>query len=318
MLIDGAELDVRRDASGRIFVAGFDSSGPEQDSAAADWFFKQREVVIRGGSLRWTDEQRQAAPLALVNVQLVFRNGLRNHEMRLDATPPADWGDRFIAIARFTQPLLARGSDWRRWSGEAYASLPRADVHALRQHLNLPFELSEGIGALRGWFAVKDGQPNGATVDIALRDVSLRLARNVEALRVDELEGRLLAQRNADGVTLAVQRFTFLTGDAIRWPQGDMKLSWRQRDGEPPAGGEFSAQRLDVGQMAQVAAHVPFGDALQRLLAELNPKGVISDLDARWDGPLDAPLHYRARGNMSGLSLASHAAADAKGVGRPG
>ncbi|MBC7730522.1 MAG: TIGR02099 family protein [Bacteriovorax sp.] len=318
LLIDGAELDVRRDASGRIFVAGFDSSGPEQDSAAADWFFKQREVVIRGGSLRWTDEQRQAAPLALADVQLVFRNGLRNHEMRLDATPPADWGDRFIAIARFTQPLLARGSDWRRWSGEAYASLPRADVHALRQHLNLPFELSEGIGALRGWFAVKDGQPNGATVDIALRDVSLRLARNVEALRVDELEGRLLAQRNADGVTLAVQRFTFLTGDAIRWPQGDMKLSWRQRDGEPPAGGEFSAQRLDVGQMAQVAAHVPFGDALQRLLAELNPKGVISDLDARWDGPLDAPLHYRARGNMSGLSLASHAAADAKGVGRPG
>ena len=318
LLIDGAELEVRRDASGRIFVAGFDSSGPEQDSAAADWFFKQREVVVRGGSLRWTDEQRQAAPLALADVQLVFRNGLLNHEMRLDATPPAEWGDRFSAIARFTQPLLARRGDWRHWSGEAYASLPRADVHALRQHMNLPFELSEGIGALRGWIAVKDGQPTAATVDIALRDVSLRLASNVEGLRVVELEGRLLAQRNADGVALAVQRFTFLTGDNIRWPQGDMKLSWRQRDGQPPAGGEFSAQRLDVGLMAQVAAHVPFGDALRRLLAELNPKGVVSDLDARWDGPLDAPVHYRARGNLTGLSLASHAAADPKGVGRPG
>ena len=318
LLIDGAELDVRRDAGGRIFVAGFDSSGPEQDSAAADWFFKQREVVVRGGSLRWTDEQREAPPLALVDVQLVFRNGLLNHEMRLDATPPPEWGDRFSAVARFTQPLLARRGDWHRWSGEAYTSLPRADVHALRQHVNLPFELSEGIGALRGWFAVKDGQPTGATVDIALRDVSLRLASNVEALRVEELEGRLLAQRHADGVTLAVQRFTFLTGDNIRWPQGDMKLSWRQRDGQPPAGGEFSAQRLDVGLMAQVAAHVPFGDAMQRLLAELNPKGVVSDLDARWDGPLDAPSHYRARGNLTGLSLASHASVGPKGVGRPG
>ena len=318
LLIDGAELDVRRDASGRIFVAGFDSSGPDQNSAAADWFFKQREVVIRGGSLRWTDEQRSAAPLALADVQLVFRNGLRDHDMRLDATPPVEWGDRFSVIARFTQPLLARRGDWRRWSGEAYASLPRADVHALRRHVNLPFELSEGIGALRGWFGVKDGQPNGATVDVALREVSLRLARNVEALRVEELEGRLLAQRNADGVTLAVQRFTFLTGAAIRWPQGDMKLSWRQRDGQPPVGGEFSAQRLDVGLMAQVAAHVPFGHALQRLLAELSPKGVISDLDARWDGPLDAPLHYRARANLTGLSLASHASADPKGLGRPG
>ena len=318
LLIDGAELDVRRDAGGRIFVAGFDSSGPDGGSDAADWFFKQREVVIRSGSLRWTDEQRQAAPLALADVQLVFRNGLRNHEMRFDATPPTEWGNRFSAIARFTQPLLARRGDWRHWSGEAYASLPRADVHALREHVNLPFDLSEGVGALRGWFAVKDGQPTGATIDIALRDVSLRLARNVEALRVEELEGRLLAQRNADGVTLAVQRFTFLAGNDIRWPQGDMKLSWRQRDGQPPAGGEFSAQRLDVGLMAQVAAHVPFGDALQRLLAELNPKGMISELDARWDGPLDAPLHYRARGNLSGLSLASHASADPKGVGRPG
>ena len=318
LLIDGAELDVRRDASGRIFVAGLDFSGADGDSAAADWFFKQHEFVIRGGALRWTDEQRNAAPLALGELQLVFRNGLRQHDMRLDATPPAEWGDRFSAAGRFTQPLLARSGDWRRWSGAAYASLPRADVRELRQHVALPFELSEGVGALRGWFDVKDGQPNTATVDLALRAVSLRLGASVEALRVEELEGRLLAQRSPDGVTLAVQRFTFLTGDGIRWPQGDMKLAWRQREGQPPAGGEFSAQRLDVGQMAQVASRVPLGDALQRLLVELNPKGVISDIDARWDGPLDAPLHYRAKGLLSGLSLASHASDDPKGLGRPG
>ena len=320
LLVDGAELEVRRDAGGRIFVAGLDFSGavPGHGSAAADWFFKQREVVVRGGSLRWLDEQRDAAPLALGDVQLVFRNSLRRHEMRLDATPPADWGDRFSLVSRLTQPLLARSGDWRRWSGAVYASLPRADVHALRRHVTLPFELSEGVGALRGWVDVKDGEPVAANVDIALRGVSLRLASSVETLRVGELEGRLQAQRNADGVTLAVERFTFLTGDGIRWPQGDMKLAWRQREGQPPAGGEFSAQRLDVGLMAQVASRVPLGAALQRLLAELNPRGVINDLDAHWDGPLDAPLRYRAKGRLTGLSLASHASADPNGVGRPG
>ncbi|MES2098649.1 MAG: AsmA family protein, partial [Pseudomonadota bacterium] len=67
LLIDGAQLEVRRDASGRIFVAGLDFSGAEvgNGSDASDWFFAQREFVIRGGALRWTDEQRQAAPLAL-------------------------------------------------------------------------------------------------------------------------------------------------------------------------------------------------------------------------------------------------------------
>jgi len=320
LLVDGAQLELRRDPQGNIFVAGLQvgSASAEDGNAIADWFFKQHEFVIRGGSLRWTDEQRQAAPLVLGDVQLVIRNGLLQHNIHLEATPPPEWGDRFTVNARFTQPLLARRGDWRRWSGSAYASLPRADVHELRQHVALPFELSEGVGALRGWFEMKDGRPNAATVDLALRSVSLRLAQNIEALAFEQVEGRLVAQRNADGMELNVQRFSFLTGDGVRWPQGDMKLRWRQREGEAATGGEFSAQRLDVGQMAQVASRIPLGDALRRLLAELKPEGVITDLSAKWEGPLDAPDHYRAKGLLSGLSLASKPSTDAKGVGRPG
>ena len=320
LLIDGPQLEVRRDASGRIFVAGLEVGGGEvgSGSAAADWFFAQHEFVIRGGSLRWTDEQRHAAPLALTDVQLVVRNGLRRHDLRLDATPPAGWGERFSVIGRFTQPLLARHGDWRRWSGTAYASLPRADVHALRQQVALPFELSEGLGALRGWFDIKDGQPVAATVDVALRTVMLRLATNVEPLVVDELEGRLIGQRTADGVSLAVQHFSFLAGDGVRWPQGDMQLAWRQRAGQPASGGTFSAQRLDLATMAQVAARVPLGDALRKLLAQADPKGLVSDLAASWDGPLDAPVHYRVKGLLSGLALAAHASDQPGGIGRPG
>ena len=320
LLIDGAALDVRRDAAGRIFVAGIDfgAAGGASNGSAADWFFKQREVVIRGAALRWSDAHHAGAALQLDAVQLVFRNSLRHHDMRLDATPPPEWGDRFTAVARFTQPLLAQRGDWRHWSGRAHLSLPRVDLHALRQHATLPFDLSEGVGGLRGWFEIANGAPTAATVDLALRAVTLRLARHVEPLRVEELEGRLTAQRNADGVTLAVQRFTFLTGDDIRWPQGDMTLRWRQRDGQPATGAEFSAERLDLAQMAQVAARVPLGDALQRLLAELKPRGVVSDLSARWDGPLDAPLHYRASARIDALSFAARPSADPRGVGRPG
>ncbi|MDP3823926.1 MAG: YhdP family protein [Burkholderiales bacterium] len=320
LLIDGAQLELRRDPQGRFFVAGLDVSGDYSGdgNAIADWFFKQHEFVIRGGSLRWTDEQREAPPLVLSDVQLVIRNGLLQHNIHLDATPPPEWGDRFTVSARFTQPLLARRGDWRRWSGSAYASLPRADLHALRQHVALPFELSEGVGALRGWFELKDGQPQAATVDLALRSVELRLAQTVDALAFEQVEGRLVAQRNAEGGVLDVQRLSFLTGDGVRWPQGDMKLAWRQREGEAATGGEFSAQRLDVGQMAQVASRIPLGDALRRLLDELQPQGVITELAAKWDGPLDAPEHYRVKGVLSGLALASKPSAEPKGVGRPG
>ena len=320
LLIDGAQLDVRRDASGRFFVAGLDFSGAEVggSSAASDWFFGQGEFVIRGGALRWTDEQRKAPPLALTDVQLVVRNGLRQHAFRLDATPPAEWGERFTATGRFTQPLLARRGDWRRWSGTAYANLPRADVRELRRHVALPFEISEGVGALRGWFELQRGEPVAATIDMALRAVSLRLAANVDPLVVEEVEGRLSVQRSAEGVTVALQRFSFETGDNIRWPQGDMKLAWRQREGEAPSGGEFSAQRLDMALMAQVASRVPLGDAMRKLLVDVKPKGVIADLSTSWTGALDAPTRYRAKGSLSGLSLAAGPSSEAHGVGRPG
>lgn len=322
LLIDGAELDIRRDEKGRISVAGLEFSGANDGgdgSAIADWFFNQGEFVIRGGALRWTDEQRHAAPLALRDLQLVVRNGLRTHSFRLDATPPPEWGERFSASGRFSQPLLAHSGDWRRWSGQAHLSLPRADVRELRQHVALPFELSEGDGALRGWFELKDGQPHAATVDVALRAVSMRLATNVQPLKVEEVEGRLVALRTKDGFSVEAQHFSFLTGDNIRWPRGDMRLALRQREGDDVvSGGSFSAERLDVGQMAQIAARIPLGDAVRNLLGEVNPQGAVSNLETQWDGPLDAPTHYVAKAQLSGVTLASRASDQPGGVGRPG
>jgi uncharacterized protein (TIGR02099 family) len=319
LLIDGAQLEMRRDREGRLFVAGLDVSAPGRggDNATANWFFRQPEFVIRGGSLRWTDEQRGAPPLSLADVQLVVRNGLRRHEMRLDATPPAEWGERFSLRARFTQPLLTDSGDFSRWSGIVFAQLPRADVHQLRRHVSLPFELSQGDGALRAWIDVKDGQPRGVTADLALREVTMQLSPEVQPLSLAQIEGRLAGTHGDDGWTLAAQQFGFVTGDGIRWPRSDMALHWQQREGAA-AGGAFSAQRLDLALVAQVASRVPLGDSLRRLLAEINPQGVASDLALRWTGPVDAPTTYQVKGLLSGLSLASKPASAPDAVGRPG
>ncbi|MEP7303107.1 MAG: YhdP family protein, partial [Caldimonas sp.] len=274
--------------------------------------------VIRGGTVRWIDEQRQAPPLVLASVDVVVRNGLREHDVRIDATPPAVWGERFSVRGRFAQPLFARAGDWRRWSGEMFAELPRADVRELRRYLTLPFELSEGDGALRGWFEVRDGQPEGATVDVSLRSVRLRLDKSVEPLEFEQVEGRFAAQKNGERVAVDVRGFGFVTGDGIRWPKGNLSVAWRQPAGQDVVSGEFAAERLDIGVMAGIAGRVPLGAALRELLADVHPQGVITGLAARWDGPLDAPVHYRVKGLLAGLSLAPHAAARADAIGRPG
>ena len=321
LLVDGASLDVRRDKSGRIRVGGLDfvhSTSAGDDDMAADWFFKQHEFVIRAGTLRWIDEARDAPPLALADVELVVRNGLREHNVRIDATPPPGWGDRFSLRGRFTQPLFARASEWRQWSGRAYVELPRADLSELRRRVALPFELSEGDGALRGWFDLKDGQAIAASLDVALRAVALRLDKNVEPLEFEQVDGTIDAEKRDDTTTIAVRQFGFRTGDGLSWPKGDLRAAWRQDESGAINGGEFDAERLDVGVIAAIASRLPIGTAVRDLLADVRPRGVISDLKTRWDGPLDAPERYRVKGRLSELSLAAKPSPEPEGLGRPG
>jgi uncharacterized protein YhdP len=154
LLIEAPELVIRRDAQGKVFIAGLsmDKANETEASGAADawidWLFAQNEFAITQGRVRWIDELRAAPPLELSAVNLVLRNGLRSHELRLDATPPPAWGEPFTLRGRFKQSLLKRASELRYWSGQLYADLPRTDVRELRRHIDLPFELSEGDGAL--------------------------------------------------------------------------------------------------------------------------------------------------------------------------
>jgi uncharacterized protein (TIGR02099 family) len=321
LLIDGPSLDVRRDKSGRIRIAGLDfagAAGSQDDGRVAEWFFKQHEFVIRAGAVRWLDDAREAPPLVLSDVELVVRNGLREHDLRVDATPPAGWGERFSLRGRFTQPLFAQSGDWRLWSGNAYAELPRADLSELRKRVSLPFELSEGDGALRAWFEVRGGQPTSVSLDVALRAVALRLDPSVEPLAFEQIAGRIDAERLGDRITIAVRRFGFRTGDGLTWPQGDLRVAWREGESGAVTGGEFEAERLDVGVMAEIATRVPIGAALRELLADLRPRGTISELRTRWDGPLDAPARYRVKGRLSGFSLSARPAPEADAIGRPG
>jgi len=321
LLIDGPSLDVRRDKSGRIRVAGLDfagGSGSEDDDLVADWFFRQHEFVIRAGALRWIDDARDAPPLVLGDVELVVRNGLREHDVRLDATPPAGWGERFSLRGRFTQPLFSKSGHWRLWSGTAYAELPRADLSELRRRVTLPFELSEGDGALRAWFEVRVGQPISVSADVALRAVALRLDKSVEPLEFEQIEGRIDAERIGDRTSVAVRRFGFRTGDGLTWPKGDLRVAWRESENGAVSGGEFDAERLDIGVIAEIGTRVPIGAALRGLLADVHPRGTISELRTRWDGPLDAPAHYRVKGLLSGLSLSARPSPEADAIGRPG
>jgi uncharacterized protein (TIGR02099 family) len=274
LYIEDARLLVRRDADGRLHVGGLDleargaDAASSDDGAALDWFFSQEELVLRRGTLRWVDEQRRAPALELTGVDVVVRNGLRSHELRIDATPPADWGERASLRALCRQPLFARAGDWRRWSGTLYADLPRGDVSQLRHHVDLPFELDGGEGAVKLWLDFQNEHWRAATADLQLRDVGLRLASTVEPLAIARAGGRLSAQRTPAGVTLAAEHFGFETAAGVTWPAGDLRLAWREQQaslGSRPALPGRRAPRADAPAASAVAPSASDTTDAQRL-----------------------------------------------------
>jgi uncharacterized protein (TIGR02099 family) len=233
LYIEDARLLVRRDAAGHLHVGGLDLAAratvsSADEAATLDWFFSQEEIVLRRGAVRWIDEQRAAPALELTDVDIVLRNGLRSHDMRVDATPPAAWGDRFSLRARTRQPLFSYAGDWRRWTGTFYADLPRGDVAQLKRHVDLPFQLDGGQGSLRLWLDFQNNHWRSATADVQLNGVVVRLAPEVAPLAIARAGGRLSASRDPAGVVLSAERFGFETPEGVAWPAGDIRVSWQQ------------------------------------------------------------------------------------------
>ncbi len=322
--LQGLDVDVRRTVDGALWVAGFDMGRAGDGGGASDWLFSQPEMVVRGGRVRWTDELRGAPPLALEQVEITLRSGRWRHAVRLDATPPQGFGARFSLVARMREPVLDLGGNgWQRWSGQMYASFPQVDLSQLGRHVDLgQATLRQGSGALRAWVDVDRGTWAGGAADVALSQVDLRLKPELEPLRLRDVRGRLGGRRDAAGFRLFTQGLRFASEETgaqgtppieasnfAQWPGGNVRIDYQEAQKKTPARGQFDAYQLDLGALRRIAARLPFSNAVHAALGRYAPEGVVESISARWQGPLEAPIAYEAKGRVLQLAVAAGAAA---------
>ena len=311
LYVDQPELDIRRAADGRIFVAGLEMTQLQgRDPAAADWFFSQREFVIHQGRVRWTDEMRGAPALALSQVNLLVRNAGRRHDIRLDATPPPAWGERFSLQGRLQQPLLSmEHARWQQWSGQVYADFSRVDLSQLRRYADLGVDLVQGAGALRAWVDIDRARASAVTADLALAQVVVRLGAELQPLALSAVQGRLGARLLANGLDLSSRQLSFDTPEGLQWRSGELSLSYLGSEGAAPARGELKAQALDLATLTSLADRLPLSSEVRQSLQAYGPKGQVQQLLARWQGPLTELLTYELKGRITGLQWSARPAA---------
>ena len=315
LVLDRPELDVRHTADGQWRVAGLDLGAPGSGhSAAADWLFGQHEVVVRGGTLHWTSERahqssggqdpKDAPTLTLTDVDLVLRNPLHQHVLRLDATPPAEWGERFVLMGQFQRSLLStHPGHLQDWNGQAYAWFPQVDVSHLRQHVRLGADLQSGQGRLRLWTDIANGEWAGGTADMDLRDVRLRLSPDLEPLGFSQISGRVSGQQSATAWSLATKQVAFVSDQGLRWPGGNVSAQYRLARGGQPPKGEVQGDQLDLQALRDVALRLPLPQRWHEELTRSTVTGQVRKLQLQWEGSPEDPRQYQGQIAVDALHL---------------
>lgn len=304
--IDAPTLDLRRDAQGRLFVAGLEL--PQDDSTEGGfsaWLLAQSRVVVRNATITWHDEFRGAPPLAFSRLNFDLRNRGSHHRFGITAEPPRELAARLDIRADLqgnTPEALAS------WTGEAYAELDYADLAGWRAWVDYPVELPRGSGGLRVWLALAKREVTGITADLRVKDTEIRLGPDLPMLELARMEGRLKAQMASGAFLFQAKKLALDTADGIRIAPTDIDLRWQAATGSRPAHGEASADGLDLGALAAIAAHLPFDADVRRQIDAYGPAGVVRGLRFSWTGEADNPSAYGLKAGFEDLGLNAHGA----------
>jgi uncharacterized protein (TIGR02099 family) len=325
--ISRPDLDIERDADGRLFVGGI-YVDPEQpgDGKGLDWVLEQREIVIRDGRLSWNDRKRGAPPLTLDSITVLLRNDWHRHQVALTATPPASVAAPLDVRAAFAHPrFVHRMSDVSQWTGELYADLRDADLAIWNTYIDYPFAVSRGKGAVRAWLAFDRARIANFTADLQLANVSARLRQDLQPLNLSAVRGRVSMREEFDPMTvngdpafgrqghsIALTDFSFETDDGLLLPPTTIRETYRPARGGIPERTDVNVGSLDLHALANLIERLPLPPDQLRMLTDYAPRGRLQDFSASWQGSYPDIVSYDVKGRFSGLTLKAQAARPAR------
>ncbi len=292
------DLAIRRDAAGRLFIAGMEIKGDRSGPQTSLWLLSQREIVVRNASLSWDDEQRAAPRLELSGVSFTLRSRGDLHRFGLRAQAPAELASALDVRGELRGASVEQLQDW---TGRLFAELDYTDLAAWQRWIDYPLEIQSGKGGVRLWLGFSGRRLTEAVADVALAQVSMRLSRDLPLFALDYLQGRLGAKLSASSFEVFAKKLSLKSGGEVALAPADFDVRWEPGSAGRPQRGELQANALELQPLARLGEFLPFPRELRRRLAELAPRGSIFDLRLGWIGEPDRPERYSVRGRFADL-----------------
>src|SRR6267143_877391 len=202
---------------------------------------------------------------------------------RLEVRRDAD-GALYVAGMKLAADGERRFADWRAW-------------------IDYPLDVRAGQGALRVWATLETGRVKEGTADVALSNVTARLAHNLGPLELATVRGRLQGRTRPDGYAFSGRGVALSAENGLAIPATDFQLILKPGATGADTSGAAAANVLELEPLVQLAAALPLPADVRQLLADLAPRGRLLDAKLEWSGDLAAPKHIAARGRFADLGI---------------
>ena len=172
----GIELTVRRDRSGRLWIAGqtieagtLDAPHNDADQQALGWLATQPRIALRDAKLRWIDELRGAPPLVLSGVSVNIQNEGADHRFALLAQAPPALGDTLDIRGEFSRAadsVTGAAMPLQSGAGRVYAQVDNMRPTGWSAWADIPQDLESGEVSARAVIHLLDGKATRLTSDV--------------------------------------------------------------------------------------------------------------------------------------------------------
>lgn len=310
--IEGASLSIRR-----VLPSVFDFGGFTVDFAKAAngdgtsdtiaWLMSQERIDVIDSSINYID-LTQPEPQNITASQLhatLERNHLTEFHFGLQAVMQDETDQSIDLRAQFKPAVFHPSSDWKTWSGEAYADIRSFDLEHAVATSPLPNFLKSGRGNVRLWAKFGDGRMHSITADIAANDLKVQFA-GLPDFVLPRVSTRFSESYDGNKLLVALSNFRASEeneslGDSISL-QAEFVPNAERND---TASAQIAVSHLSLEPLANIATRLPIPPQVANLLSQRRPAGSMDNTVLTWTGSWQTPDSWKLTSDLSNVSLAS-------------
>jgi uncharacterized protein (TIGR02099 family) len=331
VVVERPDVLIAREDDGTLAVAGVPVPTAHTGNANfTTWLMRQQAIVLRGGTLRWSDATRDVPELKLSDIRLAIINSGYDHRIALQA--PAEGTVLHGPLdfrAHFRHAHNAPAGKPIDWSGDAYVSTGPVDLPTLARYIDLPLTTYAGRIDNAIWAHFEAGHIESADGVLSGNDIALRVKASQPRLdlpvarfnwRMDIVPGDYRLQlRNFDA---ELGQPPLDDGTPVIRTLSFTKLDGRFRQQSLQHGQLISVQgdRVDLGILAEFMRALPLPARVQNALVRFNPQGLVAKYELAMERAtpesgeaaaeqrttsVEPITHYRFNADLQGISVAA-------------